>query len=460
MVSETWTARGAENSAPLDNIFLQLNRVHPVDARQGSPERRRLAPDALREEDLLCLADDDSTLDLLPKPQRSANEPQFIRARPFRNGSLGSLSHADDEPIVLDSVFMSHSHLPHLKRPTSMRVTPPHADHSIIASPSPHTQSRRQIPQIATTDSVQISSHFFYGSMISIKIITFNMNGRSFQNQVKEKLSWMQPNSKHMYVFASQECETSIEWSFFSQAKKEWANVLDGLFGENYAQIASVTMLGLHLVVFVQMPMVERISDVRAVKVSTTLFGNKGSVGISCCFDKKRLLFINAHLAAHQNNVKQRVKSYHTIIRDLAAELVPLDLNVEQQDYSSVDALSSHYDYMFFCGDLNFRIDASRREVDRLLKKFPQSLPTLLSKDQLNQAKQRGEAFDLFEEEPITFRPTFKFDPFSNDYDTSKKRRIPSWTDRIMFFCNKTNERDNQIVVQEYSSCTTCEYVG
>jgi hypothetical protein len=47
-----------------------------------------------------------------------------------------------------------------------------------------------------------------------------------------------------------------------------------------------------------------------------------------------------------------------------------------------------------------------------------------------------GRAFASLYEAPITFRPTYKFakyklDPFG--YDTSEKRRVPAWTDRILF---------------------------
>ncbi len=40
----------------------------------------------------------------------------------------------------------------------------------------------------------------------------------------------------------------------------------------------------------------------------------------------------------------------------------------------------------------------------------------------------------MFREGPLTFRPTFKYDDGDQDiYDTSSKRRVPSWTDRILF---------------------------
>jgi|LauGreSBDMM110SN_4_FD.fasta_scaffold145591_1 hypothetical protein len=38
-----------------------------------------------------------------------------------------------------------------------------------------------------------------------------------------------------------------------------------------------------------------------------------------------------------------------------------------------------------------------------------------------------------FHEQPICFPPTFKFVPKSDEYNL---KRIPSWTDRVLFLCN------------------------
>ena len=38
-----------------------------------------------------------------------------------------------------------------------------------------------------------------------------------------------------------------------------------------------------------------------------------------------------------------------------------------------------------------------------------------------------------FKEASISFFPTYKFDLYSNIYDTSKKQRIPAYTDRILY---------------------------
>jgi len=47
--------------------------------------------------------------------------------------------------------------------------------------------------------------------------------------------------------------------------------------------------------------------------------------------------------------------------------------------------------------------------------------------------QEQGNVFKNFQEGPITFAPTYKYDLFSDDYDTSEKCRQPAWTDRVLW---------------------------
>lgn len=47
--------------------------------------------------------------------------------------------------------------------------------------------------------------------------------------------------------------------------------------------------------------------------------------------------------------------------------------------------------------------------------------------------QEQGNVFKNFLEGPINFDPTYKYDLFSEDYDTSEKCRQPAWTDRVLW---------------------------
>ena len=60
-------------------------------------------------------------------------------------------------------------------------------------------------------------------------------------------------------------------------------------------------------------------------------------------------------------------------------------------------------------------------------------LTELLKADQMLQQRYQRKVFNGYTEGPITFLPTYKFDPGTDDWDTSEKSRAPAWTDRILW---------------------------
>jgi hypothetical protein len=46
-----------------------------------------------------------------------------------------------------------------------------------------------------------------------------------------------------------------------------------------------------------------------------------------------------------------------------------------------------------------------------------------------------GLAFQGYEEGPVVFRPTYRYDLYSDAYDTSEKMRIPAWTGESVAGC-------------------------
>lgn len=81
----------------------------------------------------------------------------------------------------------------------------------------------------------------------------------------------------------------------------------------------------------------------------------------------------------------------------------------------------------------------------------------LCTQDQCRQQMKEGKVFVYMREAEISFDPTYKFDkPSKADkvpvaylcgYDSSEKRRVPAWTDRI-FFRGSDFVKNTQLVRQ------------
>lgn len=109
------------------------------------------------------------------------------------------------------------------------------------------------------------------------------------------------------------------------------------------------------------------------------------------------------------------------------------------QDYESVRRRTEfphrlpilEHDRVFWLGDLNYRLDMPNDDVRYICQGDDISL--LLPADQLKAEMGAGKIFKGFSEAPITFKPTYKFDTGTNNYDSSPKNRIPAYTDRILW---------------------------
>ena len=68
--------------------------------------------------------------------------------------------------------------------------------------------------------------------------------------------------------------------------------------------------------------------------------------------------------------------------------------------------------------------------------------------DQLRHQIARGAVFKWMHEQPIAFQPTYKFDKHYPDplgYDSSEKRRVPAWCDRIFFRGSELTRRSEDL---------------
>jgi len=86
---------------------------------------------------------------------------------------------------------------------------------------------------------------------------------------------------------------------------------------------------------------------------------------------------------------------------------------------------------VIWLADTNYRIDLENETARALVTKG--DLDELVASDQLKRAIDSQAAFLGYEEGPLLFPPTYRYDVNSDDYDTSEKMRIPAWTDRVLY---------------------------
>nr|XP_035938436.1 synaptojanin-1 isoform X7 [Halichoerus grypus] len=203
--------------------------------------------------------------------------------------------------------------------------------------------------------------------------------------------------------------------------QKLWAVELQKTISRDnkYVLLASEQLVGVCLFVFIRPQHAPFIRDVAVDTVKTGMggaTGNKGAVAIRMLFHTTSLCFVCSHFAAGQSQVRERNEDFVEIARKLSFPMGRM--------------LFSH-DYVFWCGDFNYRIDLPNEEVKDLIRQ--QNWDSLIAGDQLINQKNAGQIFRGFLEGKVTFAPTYKYDLFSDDYDTSEKCRTPAWTDRVLW---------------------------
>lgn len=158
----------------------------------------------------------------------------------------------------------------------------------------------------------------------------------------------------------------------------------------------------------------------------------QGALIIRFTFDDSSMCFVNCHLAAGQT---QTINRNNDIAAILESEILPpaadsTDLFVGGGD----GAMILDHEICILNGDLNYRIDAMTR--DAVVKAVrDRNYNKLLDRDQLLLSRKKNPGFRLrlFQELPITFAPTYKYNVGTDDYDSSEKKRSPAWCDRILF---------------------------
>lgn len=228
-----------------------------------------------------------------------------------------------------------------------------------------------------------------------------------------------------IYAIGTQECPFG---------DKEWTvkikDQLKRMFPkEEFFMVGVSSLWSIRLVIFANQALKHMISHIHQSNVRTGIanaLGNKGGVGISFSLGQVSLCFVNCHLAARGTpaRVLRRNQNYLDILNGL---------NLGQR---GVFGITHQFHHVFWFGDLNYRIDLDVEEVLGGVKCL--SFGKMKNHDQLRVERQKENVFIGFDEDSISFPPTYRYKRGSNEYITQKAKRsgvltnVPSWCDRVL----------------------------
>ncbi|KAH7074761.1 Endonuclease/exonuclease/phosphatase [Paraphoma chrysanthemicola] len=280
-------------------------------------------------------------------------------------------------------------------------------------------------------------------------------------------------------------------------AAKRWKASLEAALPEGYQLVAEQQLIGLWLVIYASPEVYPQIKNVSTTSVGTGLMGymgNKGAVTTRIVLgETTRLVFINSHLAAGADKASLERRNWDAAQIGSRTRFDPI-VDSMGATQSQGEGLGDE-EFAFWFGDLNYRLEGMPGDdVRRLLtihtkhldkddeerpstsgdsgygskvsseedsvpippELDPASLQTtitsLLPHDELHQQIKKGKAFhDGWEEGPVRFLPSYKYDIGKvGVFDSSEKRRCPSWCDRILYRTRAAKQRyDAKVKEQE-----------
>ncbi|MGH0173380.1 UNVERIFIED_CONTAM: hypothetical protein FKN15_068342 [Acipenser sinensis] len=275
--------------------------------------------------------------------------------------------------------------------------------------------------------------------MITIFIGTWNMGNANPPSQIN---SWFLSKGQgktrddtadyiphDIYVIGTQEDQLG---------EREWMDILKSTLKNitniPFKPIAIHTLWNIRIAVLARPEHENRISHVCQSSVKTGIanaLGNKGAVGVSFMFNGTSFGFVNSHLTSGSEKKIRRNQNYMSILRFL---------NLGDKKLNPFD-ITHRFTHLFWLGDLNYRIEMPSTEAENIVTTIKQQQhQDLLCKDQLTIERADRKVFLYFEEEDITFAPTYRYERHTHEryvYTKAKatgtKYNLPSWCDRVLW---------------------------
>ncbi|KAK2946697.1 putative Inositol polyphosphate 5-phosphatase OCRL [Blattamonas nauphoetae] len=284
-----------------------------------------------------------------------------------------------------------------------------------------------------------------------------------------------------VYVISHQEIVPLKVSQLMKESKNpdRWNLAVLKTIGSAYKILYTRQLFGLTCSIFVKKCYVSHFTNLQDHAVSCGIFSpipNKGAIVISVLLCARPFCFVASHLTSGRGKNNRRAEDYHRIVKECTfgqSSASPYPFNSPRMSFFE-------HDYIFWLGDLNYRIDnalthtqieefllaekafrekekeislSQESTVDDATNKLsklitPSSLSplsSLLLYDQFNLHRLSNTAFQPFQEMRITFSPSYRFDDEFHTFDTSHKLQVPAWCDRVVYYTSDPRTYDRRI---------------
>uniref|UniRef100_A0A5S6QNK1 IPPc domain-containing protein n=1 Tax=Trichuris muris TaxID=70415 RepID=A0A5S6QNK1_TRIMR len=271
------------------------------------------------------------------------------------------------------------------------------------------------------------------GRRLYIFVSTFNMAGKDILDRHIQEILFPEHvvHTADLYAIALQEAAPECSAKEFRVWEKRLQCCLSHC---KQVLIRSVWMGVQHLALFIRRELVWFVSDSKTFARNTRPVSNvktKGAIAVWLKFFGTTFLFISCHLS-HGQDILPRISECNRIesfLRTRNAQ--PLEGNILDDS-----------DYVFWFGDMNFRLTIDTFMLENLHGLQPQKcdIELLLERDQLKDLLKEGNTLSKFGEHAIGFLPTYKFHLGENIYLT--QLRWPAYTDRVIYRIRQNDSND------------------
>jgi len=258
--------------------------------------------------------------------------------------------------------------------------------------------------------------------------------------QTGDLSDWIPKDKYPVYVIGAQECEYKAREGC-KTCMDDWVKYLSEAIGEKAKLLKCKSLGQMRLAIFCTDDARGNITNIISRKEATGIghvINNKGGTGVGFKYKDTRMLFINAHLAAHQGEVVRRNSDVQEILQGVATTLTEVPGN----------QITGDYDHIIFLGDLNYRLDygdqgdkkkpskALYKEMCQMVEK--EKFSELFAKDQLTRELKAGNVMAGFTEGSYKHPPTFKV--IKGKKLEYNEERSPAYCDRVLWLSNTKDQ--------------------